>query len=156
MPGRLRDVTGARWHRAVAAELHAGADAAKAALATAWDQAEAEVLGQIDAVVQHLATEIDRSADRMQLGRAYLADAQKRMDRMDALIAEMRGRVAASVSAMADMGEIPATLMRDRYTMVADLMAEIEAGDRAVAEAAARVEAQRDRLAALLDRLQYR
>lgn len=140
----------------VAAELHAGADAAKAALATAWDQAEAEVLGQIDAVVQHVASEIDRSADRMQMGRAYLADAQKRMDRMDALIAEMRARVAASVSATADMGEIPATLMRDRYTMVADLMAEIEAGDRAVAEAAARVEAQRDRLAALLNRLQYR
>lgn len=140
----------------VAAELHAGADAAKAALATAWDQAEAEVLGQIDVVVQHVATEIERSADRMQMGRAYLADAQKRMDRMDALIAEMRARVAASVSATTAMDEIPATLMRDRYTMVADLMAEIEAGDRAVAEAAARVEAQRDRLAALLDRLQYR
>jgi len=38
----------------------------------------------------------------------------------------------------------------------ADVMAEIEAGDRAVAEAATRVEAQRDRLVALLDRLKYR
>lgn len=140
----------------VATELHNGADAAKAALAAAWDKAEAEVLGQVDAVVQHVATEIDRSADRMQMGRAYLTDAQKRMDRMDALIAEMRGRVAASVSATADMADIPADLMRDRYTMVADVMAEIEAGDRAVAEAATRVEAQRDRLAALLDRLKYR
>lgn len=140
----------------VAADLHTAADVARTGLVAAWDQAEAEVQATIDAVVQHVATEIDRSAERMQMGRAYLADAQKRMDRMDALVAEMQGRVAGAVAATGDMAEIPGKLAQERYRMVADLMAEIEAGDRAVAEAAARVEAQRDRLAALLDRLQYR
>jgi hypothetical protein len=140
----------------VAADLRAGADAARAGLLAAWDQAEAEVQARIDAVVKHVATEIDRSAQRMQMGRAYLADAQKRIDRMAALIAEMQARVSSSVAATGEMAEIPGRLAAGRYGMVADLLAEIEAGDRAVAEAAARVEHQRDRLAALLTRLQDR
>lgn len=140
----------------VATDLHAGADAARAGLVAAWDEAEAAVQAQIGAVVQHVATEIDRSAERLQMGRAYLVDAQKRVDRMDALIAQMRARVSASVAATAAMGETPGQLAENRYAMVADLVAEIAAGDRAVAEAASRVEAQRDRLAAILERLQYR
>jgi len=139
----------------VAADLHAGAEAAKAGLSQAWAEAEAGVLAEIDAVVRHVATEIDRSAERMQMGRAYLVEAQGRIDRLDALIAEMRVRVSASVSATAAMGGFAADLVADRYDMVADLLAEIAAGDRAVAEAEARVEAQRKRLAALVDRLRY-
>ena len=68
----------------------------------------------------------------------------------------MRARVAASISATAEMGGFAGDLVADRYDMVADLLAEIAAGDLAVAEAMARVEAQRDRLAAHLDRLQSR
>ena len=52
----------------VAADLHADAEAAKARLSQAWAAAEAGVRAEIDAVVRHVATEIDRSADRMQMG----------------------------------------------------------------------------------------
>lgn len=140
----------------VAAALHAQAEAARTGLLEAWGKAEADVRAQIDDVVQHVATEIDRSAQRMEMGRAYLAEAQGRTERLDALIAEMRARVAASISAIEAMGSFAGDLVADRYDMVTDLLAEISAGDRAVDEAVARVEAQRDRLAALLDRLQYR
>jgi len=136
----------------VAAELHAGAEVAKAALQQRWAEAEAEMQAQIDAVVKHLTAEIDRTGERLQMGRAYLLEAQGRVDRQDALIARMRARVAASVSATAEIGEFGGELMADRYDMVADLLAEIAAGDRAVAEAVVKVEAQRDRLTALLNR----
>jgi hypothetical protein len=140
----------------VATELLVGAEAAKHRLSQAWAAFEAGVQAEIDAVVRHVATEVDRSAERMRMGRAYLTDAQGRIDKLDALISEMRARVSASLSAADEMGGFADRLAADRYDMVADLLAEIAAGDRAVAEAEARVEAQRDRLNALLDGLQYR
>lgn len=144
------------YEGAVATELLAIAEAAKEGLTQSWAAFEGGVQAQINAVVRHVTTEIDRSTVRMQLGRAYLTEAQGRIDKLDAMISEMRVRVSASLSATEEMGEFAEQLVADRYDMVADLLAEIAAGDRAVAEAEARVEAQRDRLDALLKRLQYR
>jgi hypothetical protein len=140
----------------VATELLGSAEAAKDRLSQAWVAFEAEVQAEIDTVVRHVTTEIDRSAERMRMGRAYLTEAQGRIDKLDAMISEMRARVSTSVSAADEMGGFADQLVADRYDMVADLLAEIAVGDRAVAEAEARVQAQRGRLNALLDRLQYR
>lgn len=138
-----------------AAKIHANSDNVKAAMTLGWEQAEAEIQAQIDSVVQHVASEIDKSADHLQLGRAFLLDAQKRIDDMDTLIAEMKARVADADWATTDIADIPSRLMGERYELVADLMAEIAAGDRALEEATARVEAQRDRISALMERLKY-
>lgn len=140
----------------VAAALTREADATKADLLRQWQDSEVSLQAQIDAVVRHVAQEIDRTAERMRLGHAYLSQTRDRMAKLDTLIETMRGRIAASAAGVAELNGLAGDLSGDRFDMVSDLLTEIEVGDRAVAEAEARVDAQRARLEELIDRLRHR
>lgn len=137
----------------VAQALQQGTEAAKSALSDAWSQAETDLRDEIGKAVAHVAAEIDRSTERMALGQAFLADAQDRIDRLDSLVRIMRDRLQTTVAAISQLDHLPDQLAADRYDMVADLMAEIALGDTAMERAVAEVDAQREKLDALVARM---
>jgi hypothetical protein len=138
----------------VAQQLHQKTEAAKASLSDAWSKAETDLRLEIETAVAHVAAELDRSTERMALGRAFLADAENRIDRLDTLVGIMRDRLQNTVSAISQLDDLSDQLAADRYDMVADMMAEIALGDTAMERAMAEVDAQREKLDALIARIQ--
>ena len=139
----------------IAVGLHGAAESSVEALRSHWAEGEAVLQSEIDAVLNHLTEEVGRSIERMRLGRKFLADATERMKRMDDLIEAARSEIEAATVVAARAAGLAPALVGERFTLVADLMAEIEAGDKALERAEERVRAQLDKIEALTRRMQH-
>lgn len=138
-----------------AAELRAGVDETVADLAQSWAQGRTLVSQQIGEVLGHVTQEIRQSAERMRLGHAYLGEVRKHVGELDGMIALARKEMAKADSAGADLHAFSANLLDARFSMVADLLAEMTVGDAAVEEAERRLQEASDKVEALLDQWGY-
>ncbi len=139
-----------------AAELRAGVDEAVADLTQAWMQGRSQVSQQITEVLGHVTKEIRQSGERIRLGHAYLSEVQKYVRELDEMINLAREEVAKADSAGADLHAFAANLLDARFSMVADLLAEMSVGDAAIQEAERRLQEASDKVEALLDQWRYR
>lgn len=139
----------------VAARLRREAQEVREALEREWSASEARLRDQIGEVVSHVGEEIQRCAERLSLGRQFLIEAQDRIAEQDRSIELARARLAEADSIDAEMRTLATDLSQDRYSMVSDILSEIELGDRAMKEAERRIAIQLEKIEDLVQRLRY-
>lgn len=119
------------------------------ALRLEWAESQAALQAQIDGVLGHMVEEIRQTTDRLRLGRTFLEEARQYISDLDQKIEAAHQRILEAQEGAAGIVGLTPDLMQDRFEMVANLLAEMELGDQAMAEAERQVVAQAERIDAL-------
>ena len=150
--GRLADDL---YEGQAATGLRAGVEETVTDLTRIWAQGRSQVSQQITDVLGHMTQEIRQSAERIRLGHSYLGEVRKYVGELDGMIALASEEVEKADSAGADLHAFAANLLDARFSMVADLLAEMSVGDAAIEEAERRVQEASDKVEALLEQWRY-
>lgn len=141
------------YEGAEAERLRAAAADSVADMQAAWAEARARLMQEVEALLAHVTGEIAQSAERLRLGHAFFAEAQAYTRDMDRLVALARETAEQADAAGRGLSEMAEELLQARFAMVADLIAEISAGDATMIAAEARLEAARAEVSALTEQL---
>ncbi|PIV73441.1 MAG: hypothetical protein COW55_13015 [Rhodobacteraceae bacterium CG17_big_fil_post_rev_8_21_14_2_50_65_11] len=138
-PGTISAIADAAFSADAAAKLAEtiGADLQKVSFA--WAEGEAVLTGQIGDITRHLTAEVVEAAERIRLSIDYLNLARKRIAEVDSATQKVQirlGRVEGAVSGLQSLVDAKAAA---RNQFANDLLAEIEAGERTVEQAVARM-----------------
>lgn len=136
-----------------AGHLREGAAESVAAMQAAWAEGRARLMQEVEALLDHVSGEIARSAERLRLGQAYFEEVLDYTEDMDRLIALARVTAEQSDAAGRGLSDMADELLQARFAMVADLMAEISAGDAAMQAAEDRLRALRAEVRDLTEKL---
>ena len=138
-PGTISAIADAAFSADAATKLAEtiGADLQK--VSAAWAEGEAVLTGQIGDITRHLTAEVVEAAERIRLSIDYLNLARKRIAEVDSATQKVQirlGRVEGAVSGLQSLVDAKAAA---RNQFANDLLAEIEAGERTVEQAVARM-----------------
>ncbi|GGB28437.1 hypothetical protein [Allosediminivita pacifica] len=133
--------------------LRAEAQARSDDLRAAWTDAQSTVQAQIDEVLAHIVSEIQTATQRLRLGRRYLTEVKTRIAEMDTRIATVRDMATEANEDGEALTNLAPDFMDERFAMVASLIAELELGDQAMAQAEEKVRAELEKIETLEQKL---
>ena len=119
-----------------------------------WQAAAAALSQRIAALTETLTAEVDQTRQRVTAAHGYLATARARIGEIDASVGITRDLLANAERRDTEVRKLPTGEQCRRYAFVADLLAEIEAGEVTLAESVERIAQQRQRIADLVRRLE--